>query len=39
MGDGDPDSDITRLVVDLFDALMSTWRWDVGADQDGISDE
>jgi hypothetical protein len=26
-GDGDPDSESTALIVDLFDAIMSTWRW------------
>lgn len=26
-GDGDPDSELTHLVVELFDAMMSTWRW------------
>lgn len=26
-GDGDPGSESTSLVVDLFDAIMSTWRW------------
>ncbi|MDP9821381.1 hypothetical protein [Nocardioides massiliensis] len=28
IGDGDPTSDQTGLVVELFDAIMSTWRWD-----------
>lgn len=28
IGDGDPDSDHTGLVVELFDAIMTTWRWD-----------
>lgn len=27
IGDGDPDSTPTGLVVELFDAMMSTWRW------------
>lgn len=27
LGDGDPDSELTALVVDLFDAIMTTWRW------------
>ncbi|HET6561429.1 MAG TPA: hypothetical protein VFG72_06110 [Marmoricola sp.] len=27
LGDGDPDSLPTGLVVELFDAIMSTWRW------------
>jgi hypothetical protein len=26
-GDGDVDSGATGLVVELFDAIMSTWRW------------
>lgn len=26
-GDGDPDSDLTLMVVELFDAIMGTWRW------------
>jgi len=26
-GDGDPDSESTALVVDLFDAIMGTWHW------------
>jgi hypothetical protein len=26
-GDGNPDSDHTRLAVELFDAVMTTWRW------------
>lgn len=28
IGDGRPDSDNTRLIVELFDAIMTTWRWD-----------
>jgi hypothetical protein len=32
MGDGDPDSEHTLLTVELFDAIMSTWRWATGAD-------
>jgi hypothetical protein len=28
LGDGKPDSEFTHLVVELFDALMTTWRWD-----------
>lgn len=28
-GDGDVDSEATGLVVELFDAIMSTWRWDL----------
>ena len=27
VGDGDPDSLPSGLVVELFDAIMSTWRW------------
>jgi hypothetical protein len=26
-GDGDPDSELTHLIVELFDAIMGTWRW------------
>lgn len=26
-GDGDPDSDATTMIVELFDAIMGTWRW------------
>lgn len=26
-GDGDPDSELTRVIVELFDAIMGTWRW------------
>ncbi|MGI9156300.1 MAG: hypothetical protein ACR2FG_06640 [Marmoricola sp.] len=26
-GDGDPDSELTRMIVELFDAIMGTWRW------------
>lgn len=26
-GDGDVDSEATGLIVELFDAIMSTWRW------------
>jgi hypothetical protein len=26
-GDGDPDSEVTRATVELFDAIMGTWRW------------
>lgn len=29
-GDGDPESQATHLIVELFDAIMTTWRW-VGA--------
>lgn len=27
VGDGDPHSDASAIVVDLFDAIMTTWRW------------
>ena len=27
VGDGDPNSEFTALMVELFDAIMSTWRW------------
>jgi hypothetical protein len=27
IGDGDPDSAPTALVVELFDAIVTTWRW------------
>lgn len=27
VGDGDPGSPLTRALVDLFDAIMGTWRW------------
>lgn len=27
IGDGTPDSEQTGLLVQLFDAIMSTWRW------------
>ena len=27
LGDGDPHSDFTDLMIELFDAIMSTWRW------------
>lgn len=27
LGDGDPDSAFSLLMVELFDAIMSTWRW------------
>ena len=27
LGDGDPASQLVALVVELFDAMMSTWRW------------
>lgn len=26
-GDGNPDSELTLLITELFDAIMSTWRW------------
>jgi len=27
VGDGTPDGELTLLTVELFDAMMSTWRW------------
>jgi hypothetical protein len=30
-GDGDPDSAFSRAVADLFDAMMTTFRWGPGA--------
>lgn len=30
-GDGDPASDFSDLMVELFDAMMSTWRWETSA--------
>lgn len=27
LGDGKPESEFTYLVVELFDAMMTTWRW------------
>jgi hypothetical protein len=27
VGDGNPDSELTLLTTELFDAIMSTWRW------------
>ena len=27
VGDGDPESEASQVTVDLFDAIMSTWRW------------
>ncbi|TFV53399.1 hypothetical protein [Blastococcus sp. TF02A-35] len=32
LGDGDPESEHTLLTVELFDAIMSTWRWATGPD-------
>lgn len=32
IGDADPDSEHTRLTVELFDAIMGTWRWATGPD-------
>jgi hypothetical protein len=29
LGDGDPDGDVAKLLVELFDAIMSTFRWQV----------
>ena len=30
VGDGDPEGHVARLLVDLFDAVVSTLRWTVG---------
>jgi len=30
IGDGDPDGDFARLLVELFDAIMLTFRWGAG---------
>lgn len=27
VGDGDPEGEFSLLMVELFDAIMSTWRW------------
>lgn len=27
VGDGNPESEFSDLMVDLFDAMMTTWRW------------
>lgn len=27
IGDGDPDGEVAHVLVELFDAIMSTWRW------------
>jgi hypothetical protein len=27
VGDGDPDGDFAKLLVELFDAIMLTFRW------------
>lgn len=35
-GDGDPDSELSHLVVELFDAMMSTWRWMTAEDQGDV---
>lgn len=42
LGDGDPDSEFSGLLVELFDAVMTTWRWSAetlaglaGSDTDG----
>lgn len=36
-GDGDPESASTTVLVELFDAIMSTWRWIVR--DDGWADD
>ncbi|TNC33108.1 hypothetical protein [Mumia zhuanghuii] len=28
LGDGDPQGELADLLVELFDAIMSTWRWE-----------
>lgn len=28
LGGGDPDDELARMLVELFDAMMATWRWD-----------
>lgn len=33
LGDGDPTSEVTDLLVELFDAIMTTWRWVLPADE------
>ena len=30
LGAGEPDDDIAELLVELFDAIMLTWRWRPG---------
>lgn len=35
LGDGNADSDITHLLVELFDAMMTSWRWSEDGDIDG----
>lgn len=34
IGDGDPEGDFAKLLVELFDAIMMTFRWATGTDQD-----
>lgn len=36
IGDGKADSDITHLLVELFDAMMTSWRWSEDGDLDGV---
>lgn len=33
LGDGDPESELTKLFCDLFDAIMTTFRWTYREDQ------
>jgi hypothetical protein len=35
-GDGDPESQATHLIVELFDAMMTTWRWVGSARPEGV---
>lgn len=30
IGAGEPDDDVAELLVELFDAIMLTWRWRPG---------
>jgi hypothetical protein len=38
IGDGVPDSEHTLLTVELFDAIMGTWRWATGPDGRDLGD-
>lgn len=31
IGDGDPDGELAHVLVELFDAIMTTWRWQADA--------
>lgn len=33
LGDGDPESELTKLFCDLFDAIMTTFRWSYGEEK------